>query len=548
MKRGVFCVWLVIFGCFLPSLEGSSLSKYKKDLRLAIRRNSISLAKSTLKHLVGMDNKAAFRLIVKYLRRVPSQQEKMYWLLVNAAASFHSEAVLKELARFILAKKNSGFARDLVFALSQNPSTTTVIVLREVLKRGKYDLRLMAADQLSNIREASAVDALLEGWRVIAKKGEGYRTLRGYILRALLAITGQSLGDRLELWQSWWKVNRGRDWKGGEASGGKGGFRVGTVVGRLGGNRGSLFGSLKRLGSKRIVVIVGKCRRAGEDHNYDHIERTLERLEIPHTVVTKKDFAHYDLKGVMAIILNCTLSWEHCICPNCKATGPTQNRLRTCGGCDKHEIVVDRLTEGDVARIKAFVEGGGYLFTEDWGLVELVQRAWPKRIVKAGKTTQEDTVSISVSRGRSSHPYLRGIFGYRKKSSSSDSGVGRRGGHTVLRGVEEALEKVHHSWKVDAESPLIKIVNPYGVIPLLVSEELAKKYRGNGSVAVTFEVGRGKRKRYPGEIADMRGGRVLHVISHFGKQKSEDDEYTLQNLLVNFLLEAKSRWDLRHRH
>ena len=39
----------------------------------------------------------------------------------------------------------------------------------------------------------------------------------------------------------------------------------------------------------------------------------------------------------------------------------------------------------------------------------------------------------------------------------------------------------------------------------------------------------------------MTGGRVLYVLSHFGKQKSEDDEYTLQNLLLNFLIEASER-------
>ena len=38
-----------------------------------------------------------------------------------------------------------------------------------------------------------------------------------------------------------------------------------------------------------------------------------------------------------------------------------------------------------------------------------------------------------------------------------------------------------------------------------------------------------------------RGGRVVHVLSHFGKQQSQDDEYALQNLLLNFLIEANER-------
>ena len=32
-----------------------------------------------------------------------------------------------------------------------------------------------------------------------------------------------------------------------------------------------------------------------------------------------------------------------------------------------------------------------------------------------------------------------------------------------------------------------------------------------------------------------------HVLSHFGKQNSEDDEFALQNLMLNFLIEANER-------
>ena len=39
----------------------------------------------------------------------------------------------------------------------------------------------------------------------------------------------------------------------------------------------------------------------------------------------------------------------------------------------------------------------------------------------------------------------------------------------------------------------------------------------------------------------MTGGRVLYVLSHFGKQKSSEDEYSMQNLLINFLIEAYER-------
>ena len=35
------------------------------------------------------------------------------------------------------------------------------------------------------------------------------------------------------------------------------------------------------------------------------------------------------------------------------------------------------------------------------------------------------------------------------------------------------------------------------------------------------------------------GGRVLHVMSHFGKQQgSKDDTFVLQNLILNFIMES----------
>ena len=47
-----------------------------------------------------------------------------------------------------------------------------------------------------------------------------------------------------------------------------------------------------------------------------------------------------------------------------------------------------------------------------------------------------------------------------------------------------------------------------------------------GAVAVTFTV---------------KKGRVIHVLSHFGEQSSSDNEATIENLLINFLLQVRIR-------
>ena len=61
---------------------------------------------------------------------------------------------------------------------------------------------------------------------------------------------------------------------------------------------------------------------------------------------------------------------------------------------------------------------------------------------------------------------------------------------------------------------------------VLISSGEVLSRSGNRAVAVVFAPGK---------------GRVLHVVSHFGKQASYQDEATIQNLLVNFLLDGNVR-------
>jgi len=116
------------------------------------------------------------------------------------------------------------------------------------------------------------------------------------------------------------------------------------------------------------------------------------------------------------------------------------------------------------------------------------------------------------------------------------------------------------SRKIDDESPDLIVKKPDLVDVLIVSPDLPhqpdKKARGYGTgktgapVAVTFAYGPGgasKPSRSLGRgyatstYTQGGGGRVLHVMSHFGKQQLESDEFVLQNLILNFLLEANQR-------
>jgi hypothetical protein len=196
-----------------------------------------------------------------------------------------------------------------------------------------------------------------------------------------------------------------------------------------------------------------------------------------------------------------------------------------------HYPVDYKFTDKAVQKLHKFVDDSGYLFTEDWVLEEVLARkdGWPQ-LINVGEVLKEQTVGVLPKSGNTSHPYLKRIFA--------------KPPHLVGKGttIETAFDEIKHQWKIDLDSPKIKVVDPKKVVTLMMSKELGV----DEAVAVTFSSGKGGENIIgTGKVGDLRkaeGGRVLHVLSHFGKQKSESDEYTLQNLLINFLIEATERF------
>lgn len=143
--------------------------------------------------------------------------------------------------------------------------------------------------------------------------------------------------------------------------------------------------------------------------------------------------------------------------------------------------------------------------------------------------------------GNTSHPYLQKMFF--KPMKEKEGGDGIKTG-TVP---QPDVKKVEYEWQIDNDSPIVLVPNPKIVKILLSSPKLNADYSGNGAVAMTFGVSN-TGPFDPTEIRDLRkmtGGRVLYVLSHFSKLKPGDDELTLHNMLLNFLLEASERAQLK---
>ena len=195
------------------------------------------------------------------------------------------------------------------------------------------------------------------------------------------------------------------------------------------------------------------------------------------------------------------------------------------------------LGKSGIDKVKKFVEAGGYLFSEDWILEEILQIAWPEK-VKCGAYLKEQDVPVLPKQGSGSHPYLRKIF---VKPPKNNTGHGTS--------VEEDVGKLDYSWHIDQDSPAINIVDKTKVATLLFSEPVGIQADKNGSdaVAITFMTGGQSADVATGGLnrENLKGGRVVHVLSHFGKQDQkaagQKGEATMMNLLVNFLGEAAER-------
>ena len=181
-----------------------------------------------------------------------------------------------------------------------------------------------------------------------------------------------------------------------------------------------------------VVVVAGI---------YDHVESVLQALEVPHTVIGTHEVERIELRPEQLLIVNCP----------------------------------GDVSAAAVARIRAFVEAGGSLFTTDWALKHVVEPAFPGVLAFSKAPTPDDVVRIEVR--DADNIYLQG----------------------VLDGQDDP------QWWLEASSYPISILDKERVEVLITSRELGEKY-GEAPVAVWFRWGEGD---------------VFHMISHYYLQRTE---------------------------
>lgn len=187
---------------------------------------------------------------------------------------------------------------------------------------------------------------------------------------------------------------------------------------------------LKSVQGKDIVVVAGEM---------DHIESVLRATGVPFTLIQPSQVADFKLKANMAVMVNCP----------------------------------GTMPDAGVQRIARFVRAGGLLYTTDWALQSVIEKAFPGTIAANGEMTASEVVPVSID----------------KSSDNLMSSV-------LLRKASQP------QWWLEGGSFPIKILDPKKVEVLASSPQMAKSY-GAGPVVVRFR---------------WEDGEVVHVVSHFYRQ------------------------------
>jgi hypothetical protein len=215
---------------------------------------------------------------------------------------------------------------------------------------------------------------------------------------------------------------------------GGGGFGGGGFVlrERMKRDRPADFELLAKVKRSEIVVVRG---------SYDHVETVLGFVNAPHILIDPEDLEQAELNAGQLLLINC----------------PGQISAKA------------------IEKVRKFVNAGGFLFTTDWSLLNVIEKAFPGFIAYNQKPTTDDVVAVRVL--KEDHHLLKHV----------QSGRGEP------------------KWWLEGKSYPIRLLSPDKVQVLMASEEMKRKY-GESPIAVTFRYG---------------DGQVLHIVSHYYLQRTE---------------------------
>ena len=191
---------------------------------------------------------------------------------------------------------------------------------------------------------------------------------------------------------------------------------------------------LKKVKDSSIIIVAG---------SYDKIEMVLDLIKIPYVLIQPQDVDQIELKTDQILIVNCP----------------------------------GYISEFGLNKIKGFVQKGGFLFTTDWALLNILEKIFPEYVKYNQRPTADDCVRVEVVDKK--NKFLEGLF------TGKDADP---------------------IWWLESSSYPIIIVDKNKVNVLVASKEMKEKY-GESPIVILFRYG--------------DGGTVLHMTSHYYLQRSE---------------------------
>jgi hypothetical protein len=181
------------------------------------------------------------------------------------------------------------------------------------------------------------------------------------------------------------------------------------------------------------VIVVGG--------SYDHIEQVLDSADTPYTLINPERFDKASLRPDQVVFINCP----------------------------------GNLGSKSLRKLEKFVREGGFLFTTDWALRNVIEKAFPGFIAYNLRSTGDEVVRVEIL-------------------DKED---------TILKSILD--EQDDPQWWLEGSSYPIQILDPEQVKVIVQSKELKERH-GEAPVFVSFEYGEGQ---------------IYHMISHFYLQRSE---------------------------
>lgn len=189
-----------------------------------------------------------------------------------------------------------------------------------------------------------------------------------------------------------------------------------------------------------VVVVRGSA---------DHMDQVLTKAKIAFVAVSPEELPTLALNAKQVLMVNCT--------------GTMSAEARE--------------------RVRRFVAAGGFLYTTDHAVRELIEPIFPNTIAWDRKSTTEQIVPVKVSGTEADRGLLNSLGGNAKEM-----------------------------WQTASGGYGFKVLDPKRVSVLMESPEAARKF-GSGNIAARF--------RY-------EDGQVIHVTGHFFSQPGQQSEAVAQ--------------------